>query len=143
MPQWGATEKSKILEGFRSHPVMKMNVESRGYDSENNVERGRSVEEGGEAMLHIYVEKENNVDNRILIQKHTKIKDVTWWILATDQNNHLLGLKKASIKKKVTIRMQIDLPENLQANPVQVFLMADSYVGLDQVQTVKFTVNQE
>ena len=89
------------------------------------------MEEGGEAILNIYIEKENNVSNRLLILKHTKIKDVTWWIVVGDSQNNLLGLRKASIKKKVNMRMQIDLPDNLEKNPVFVYLMADSYVGLD------------
>ena len=64
---------------------MKMSVSSKGYDSENNVEKGKYVEEGGEAILNISIEKENNCSNRVMIQKHTKIKDVTWWILVGDK----------------------------------------------------------
>jgi len=45
-----------------------------------------------------------------MIQKHTKIKDVTWWVVVGDRENNLLGMRKASIKKKVNIRLQIDLP---------------------------------
>jgi hypothetical protein len=33
LPQFGNHEKQKILSGFKSFPVMKLNVESRGYDS--------------------------------------------------------------------------------------------------------------
>ena len=65
---------------------------------------------------------------------------MTWWIVVGDSKNNLLGLRKASIKKKVNIRMQIDLPENLEENPVFVYLMADSYVGLDQYAKVKFKI---
>ena len=90
--------------------------------------------------MNINIEKENNCSNRVIIQKHTKIKDVTWWILVGDKQNRLLGLSKASIKKKVNIRMQVDLPDDLQKNPVYVYLMADSYVGLDQVSKVHFLV---
>ena len=48
------------------------------------MEKGKYVEEGGEAMLNIAIEKENNCSNRVMIQKHTKIKDVTWWIVVGD-----------------------------------------------------------
>ncbi len=81
--------------------------------------------------------------NRLLIQKHTKIKDVTWWILVGDSENRLLGLKKASIKKKVQLKIQIDLPDNLPKNPVYVYLMADCYVGLDQIIKVPFKIQDE
>lgn len=42
-----------------------------------------------------------------MVQKHKKIKDVTWWILIGDSENHLLGMKKVSINKKLTIKIQI------------------------------------
>jgi len=94
-------------------------------------------------MLNITIEKENNCSNRVMIQKHTKIKDVTWWILVGDKENNLLGLRKASIKKKVNLRMQIDLPDNIHKNPVYVYLMADSYSGLDQQVKVQFKIKEE
>lgn len=61
-------------------------------------------------MLLISIEKENDVSNRVMIQKHTKIKDVTWWILVGDNKNNLLALKKISVKKKAQLKVQIDLP---------------------------------
>lgn len=94
-------------------------------------------------MLYINIEKENNCSNRVLIQKHTKIKDVTWWILVGDSQNRLLGLRKVSVKRKVLVKMQIEVPEDLQRNAVFVYLMADSYIGLDQVVKVHFKVKEQ
>lgn len=91
-------------------------------------------------MVNIEITKENNALNRVKCQKHTKIKDVTWWVLVGDSQNHLLSLKKVSVKKKVNLKLQIDIPDNVQNNRVTVYLMADSYVGLDQVETVKFKI---
>jgi pre-mRNA-splicing helicase BRR2 len=75
-------------------------------------------------------------------QKHTKIKDVTWWVVVGDKNNNLLAMKKVSVNKKVELKLQIDVPDNLDRNQVNVYLMADSYVGLDQVETVKFKIKE-
>jgi hypothetical protein len=36
--------------------------------------------------------------------------------------------------------MQIDLPDDLRKNPVTVYLMADSYTGLDQQLKVQFKI---
>ena len=94
-------------------------------------------------MLNITIEKENNCSNRVMIQKHTKIKDVTWWIVVGDRENNLLAMRKASIKKRVNLKLQIDLPNNLNKNGVFVYLMADSYVGLDQVVKVNFKIKEE
>lgn len=77
--------------------------------------------------------KENSeVDNRIIVQKHKKIKDVTWWVMVGDSDNNLLAIRKVSVKRRVNIKMQIDVPENLRRTKVHAYLLADSYVGLDQ-----------
>lgn len=47
LPDWNNYIKEKVIEGFKSHPVMKMKVWSTGYDSEENIEKGIAVEEGG------------------------------------------------------------------------------------------------
>ena len=119
---------------------MRLKVWSTGYNSEENVEKGQYVEEGGEAMINVLIEKENSAPNRVKCQKHTKIKDVTWWVLVGDSQNNLLAMKKVSVKRKVELKLQIDVPENLDRNQVRVYLVADSYLGLDQVETVKFKV---
>lgn len=93
-------------------------------------------------MIHVEIEKENNSPNRVMCQKHTKIKDVTWWVLIGDKKNNLLAMKKVSVKKKVELKLQIDLPDNLERNYVSVYLMADSYVGLDQVEDVRFKIKE-
>jgi pre-mRNA-splicing helicase BRR2 len=67
---------------------------------------------------------------------------VTWWVVVGDKNNNLLAMKKVSVKKKVELKLQIDVPDNLDRNQVNVYLMADSYVGLDQVETVKFKIKE-
>ena len=59
-------------------------------------------------MLNIFLEKQNPQSvNRLIVQKHQKIKDVTWWVVVGDKNNKLLGLKKVSVKRKVNIKLQI------------------------------------
>jgi len=64
---------------------------------------------------------------------------VTWWVVIGDKHNNLLGLKKVSVKKKVNLKVQIEVPSDLSNNKVYVYLMADSYIGLDQVCQVNFS----
>jgi len=63
---------------------------------------------------------------------------VTWWVVVGDKHNNLLGLKKVSVKRKVNLKVQIEVPSDLSNNKVYVYLMADSYIGLDQVCQVNF-----
>lgn len=55
-----------------------------------------------------------------------------------DSHNNLLALKKISLHKLLNVKLQIDVPEDIQRNRVIVYLMADSYIGLDQIQRVHF-----
>lgn len=64
---------------------------------------------------------------------------MTWWVVIGDKHNNLLGLKKVSVKKKVNLKVQIEVPSDLSNNKVYVYLMADSYIGLDQVCQVNFS----
>lgn len=75
----------------------------------------------------------------MIVQKHKKIKDVTWWVLIADTNNNLLAIKKVSIKKIVRLKLQIDVPEQLKRTKLHVYLMADSYLGLDQAVEITLT----
>ena len=69
---------------------MRLKVWSTAYNSEEKMEKGQYVENGGEAMINVLIEKENSAPNRVKCQKHTKIKDVTWWVLVGDSQNNLL-----------------------------------------------------
>lgn len=51
-------------------------------------------------------------------------------------------MKKVSVKKKVQLKLQIDVPDDVESNYVSVYLMADSYVGLDQVEGVRFKIKE-
>lgn len=64
---------------------------------------------------------------------------MTWWVVIGDKHNNLLGLKKVSVKKKINLKVQIEVPSDLSNNKVYVYLMADSYIGLDQVCQVNFS----
>ena len=64
-------------------------------------------------------------------------------MLIGDSQNNVLGMKKVSVNKKVQIKLQMDVPEDVEKNPVYVYLMADSYIGLDQIHKVAFKILDE
>lgn len=59
--------------------------------------------------------------------------------MIADTNNNLLAIKKVSIKKIVKLKLQIDVPEQLKRTKLHVYLMADSYIGLDQAVEITLT----
>lgn len=72
------------------------------------------------------------------MQKHKKIKDVTWWVIIGDTKNKLLALNKVAVKRRVNLKMQIDVPDRLKTTKVHAYLLADSYIGLDQAIEIGF-----
>lgn len=127
------------MTALRSFPRMKIRVSVKNFDSETNTENNEDFVEGGEALVSVDLFKQNfNIDNRVIVQKHKKIKDVTWWIAIGDTDNNLLALKKVSVKKRVNLKIQIDVPDNLKKTKIHAYLMADSYIGLDQALQLKF-----
>ena len=75
-----------------------------------------------------------------MVQKHKKIKDVTWWLLLADDKNHLLGVRKVAVSKKLTFKMQFEVPEldkDSQNTKIHCYLLADSYIGFDQKYKLK------
>lgn len=137
--EYDTNKKQKIMTALRSFPRMKMRVSVKNFDSETNTENNEDFVEGGEAVVSVDLFKQNfNIDNRVIVQKHKKIKDVTWWIAIGDTDNNLLALKKVSVKKRVNLKIQIDVPDNLKKTKIHAYLMADSYIGLDQALQLKF-----
>lgn len=65
-------------------------------------------------------------------------KDCSWWIVVGNPNkNKVLDVKKTFFKTKLHKEIQINLPENIKESPnLMVYLISDSYIGLDQVFTV-------
>lgn len=74
------------------------------------------------------------------MERFSKIKDATWWIVvANEYKNEILALKRLYFKDKARKDMQINLPESFKESPmINVYLISDSYMGIDQVFTVRF-----
>ena len=103
-------------------------------------------------MVTLSLKRENpETGLRVRIQKGSKqkvfisfylknffLKDCSWWIVVGNPNkNKVLEVKKTFFKTKLHKEIQINLPENIKESPnLMVYLISDSYIGLDQVFTV-------
>ena len=76
--------------------------------------------------------------NYSLIKK--KIQDCSWWIVVGNTHkNKVLEVKKTFFKNKLIKEIQVNLPANLKESPsLMVYLISDSYIGLDQVFPITF-----
>ena len=61
-----------------------------------------------------------------------KYKEVTWFIVvANSSTKEVLGLKRLSFKRFSSKSLVIVLPEDFNYEGIELYLMNDSYIGLD------------
>ena len=91
-------------------------------------------------MINVNLTRENSkYPLRIKLQKGSKIKDASWWLIVGDPaEDKVLCHKKVYFKDKARKKMQICLPEDFKkSQELVVYLMSDSYIGLDQIYTLR------
>lgn len=90
-------------------------------------------EDMDECVVRVSIHKENKCSNKLVLQKGTKVKEVSWWVIVGDHQNNLLGLKRAILKTHRDVDIRVGLPQDFTTNPnLKIFVMSDSYCGLDQ-----------
>jgi len=76
--------------------------------------------------------------------KFPKRKDETWWlILGNAHTRELLALRKTSSQISITTQLIFDVPETKGDYHYYLYLMCDSYIGLDQQYDIKFKVTKD
>lgn len=90
--------------------------------------------------------KRTNRSNKqfVSISNFPKPKECTWFLMVGNpKTNELLAMKRVSFKRYTTKEMTICLPSDFRGQPLEVFLLCDSYIGLDQsYQMDLFAINQ-
>ena len=62
----------------------------------------------------------------------SKIKDASWYLVVADeQADKVLCLKKIMIKNDIRRKVQVSLPDRLDGKKLSVFLFSDCFIGLD------------
>jgi hypothetical protein len=99
------------------------------------------LEEGDEAALLVNVERINHTEPlRVKTTKFPKAKDVSFMlILGNRKTNEVIGLKRLNFFRFCNRKIIFTIPEILDKNTLALYLMTDSYIGLDQEYTVNLT----
>jgi pre-mRNA-splicing helicase BRR2 len=58
-------------------------------------------------------------------------KTETWWLVVGGASNSLLAIKKVSVGRELNVRLELIVPEPGK-HELTLYLMSDSYVGVDQ-----------
>lgn len=94
---------------------------------------GEVLDEGQEAAVLINLKRHNRAHRQFVsISNYPKPKECTWFVLIGDQDkNELLAMKRVSFKRFASKKLTLCLPEDFENSNLEIFLMCDSYIGLD------------
>lgn len=86
------------------------------------------------------VDEEDDADLSVHAPFYPAEKSESWWLVVGDEKTKaLMGIKRVTIGKKLETRMDFTVPEAGE-HTLTLYLMSDSYVGVDQAPTFEVTV---
>ena len=100
---------------------------------------------GSPAYLKIKVEREVDEDEEPDTTVHAPFypqkKMENWWLVVGEEStNNLLAIKRITIGKKLETRLEFAAPSTAGDHRLKLYLMGDSYVGVDQDPSFKVSV---
>jgi hypothetical protein len=134
-----------IYKALEKVPIVEMKYSVAKTDHEEKLLVGEMLEEGGEAMVVVNLKRTNRYNKQFVAASNfPKPKECTWFLFVGNQEtNELVAMKRVAFKRFTTKNLAIPLPKNFQQNKLQLFLMCDSYIGLDQEYEIDFfKINQ-
>ncbi|KAL1958028.1 hypothetical protein VTO42DRAFT_5240 [Malbranchea cinnamomea] len=96
---------------------------------------------GQPAYLQVKIEREldedQEVDTTVSAPFYPGKKTENWWLVVGDERtNSLLDIRRVTIGRKLEVRLEFIVP-NPGEQELTLYLMSDSYVGVDQAPTFK------
>ena len=85
-------------------------------------------------MVMINLKRTNKYNRQFVAASNfPKPKECTWFLMVGNKDkNELLAMKRISFKRFASKNLNIILPRDFINDQLQIFLMCDSYIGLDQ-----------
>jgi pre-mRNA-splicing helicase BRR2 len=112
-------------------------------DLDFNVLDEENLTAGEPAYLKIKIEREldedDELDTTVSAPFYPSKKMENWWlVVGEERTNSLLALKRVTVGRKLELRLEYVVPSPGE-HEFTLYLMSDSYVGVDQAPTFKFT----
>lgn len=137
---------AKVLSLMPSIDVkFKLNVGNNNNNSKNNSNKQQQQQQQSKTEGSIQVELLRNApapSNGVYAPHFPKQKDESWWLVLGDpQHSELIALKRIMfIGKQSNTTLTFDLPEKQGQYTYQLYLISDSYLGLDQQYSIDFKI---
>ena len=130
----------EIYKCLEKIPMVEMKYSVAKTDHEERLLVGEMLEESGDAMLVVNLKRTNRYNKQfVAASNYPKPKECTWFLfVGNQQTNELVAMKRVAFKRFTTKNLAICLPKNFDSERYQLFLMCDSYIGLDQEFTIDF-----
>jgi hypothetical protein len=134
------TEISEMFAVLNRVPVCKVRWSVVATQEDGTPLKDTPLEEGGEANLIINIERTNKAYSQgVGMSNFAKFKEAAWFVLVVNKKtNEIIVVKRISFKRRTSKSLAIALPDDFEEETFDVYLMCDSYVGLDQIINVDF-----
>lgn len=111
---------------------------------EFEVEDPENLQAGEPSYLNIQIDREDEEDDEVDLVVHAPFypakKMENWWLVVGDEGSKtLLAIKRVTVGKQLKVKLEFTVPTPGKHN-LKLFLMSDSYVGVDQEPTFEVTV---
>jgi hypothetical protein len=74
---------------------------------------------------------------KVMISHFPKSKDASYFlIIGCPMTNEILAMKRLSFSRFATKQLSVALPQSFRTDKIELYLMCDSYIGLDQVHLI-------
>lgn len=109
-------------------------------EMEHELEDEDSIVAGSPAYIKVKIEREvdddvKEVDTTVHAPFYPQTKMENWWLVVGEEaTKNLLAIKRVTIGKKLDIRLEYVVPTPGK-HKLSLYLMSDSYVGVDQEQS--------
>ena len=103
-------------------------------DDRNEPLEGEMLREGGEAVCMVNLKRTNRCkQQKVLISHFPKAKEPAWFLIVANQSKKdILAMKRVSFNRYASKNLTLALPADFLEEKLEMYLMCDSYIGLDQ-----------
>jgi activating signal cointegrator complex subunit 3 len=128
-------ELNKLVEVSMKLPILDITYKLFALD-QNTGDRiyDQPITENSDVQLSVTLTKYNDTKNNLVVySRYPKIKNCRWFIiLGNVKTNEVLAFEKVAFKEKRNCKITFTAPKNIDEDSIKLYIMSDSYFGLDQ-----------
>ena len=128
-------ELNKLIEVSMKLPILDITYKLFALD-QNTGDRiyDQPITENSDVQLSVTLTKYNDTKNNLVVySRYPKIKNCRWFIiLGNVKTNEVLAFEKVAFKEKRNCKITFTAPKNIDEDSIKLYIMSDSYFGLDQ-----------